>query len=185
MILSLCGSFSCLFLSGWCSFCFCFGSGCSFFCCFLSLSFSLCFCLCDSFSSLLVCYLLSDLCVGFLLSLKLSSSSCLLVGLVLSRHLTQALLLVSLPSVKLCLACCFVKSALLNTTTQVFHEINTFAGQDVANRVGGLCATLYPVQGTIEFQIYSGRIGVRVVRTNLLCKLTVTRCSFYGRDAAI
>jgi len=40
-----------------------------------------------------------------------------------------------------------------------------------------LCACLYPVECTVEIQIYSSRIGVRVVSTNLLSKSTITWCS--------
>ena len=55
--------------------------------------------------------------------------------------------------------------------------IDALALEDVTYCVCRLRTCLYPVEGTIEIQIYSSRIGVRVESTNLLSKFTITWCS--------
>ena len=79
----------------------------------------------------------------------------------------------------------FVECALLYATFEVLHQVNALALEDVASCVGGLCANLYPVECTLEIQIYSCRIGVRIVSTNLLSKSTITWCSCVSDNDAV
>ena len=128
-------------------------------------------------SSLLVCNLLSNSLVNLLLSLEvLSSSSLLLVGYLLLNSLCSCNLSL-LPSIKLLLACSLVECALLNTTTEVLHHVNALTLKDVTSSVCWLSTCLNPIKSTIKIQIYCGWIGVRVISTNLLSKLTITWCT--------
>ena len=166
--------------------CFC-RSFSVFFCRCIS-SRSLCglgFSLCGSFGGFLLCYFLSDLFIDFLLSLQTSFGCSLLVGCQFGGESFQALLLVFLPSLELGLGGSLVKSSLLHTTAEMLHHVDTFLGQDVADRVCRLCADFHPIESAVEFQIYSGGIGVRVVRANLFCKLTITWCSYVCNDDAV
>ena len=70
-------------------------------------------------------------------------------------------------------------------TTEVLHHINAFAFEDVTNCVSRLRTALYPIESTIEIQIYGCRIGVRIVSTNLLSKFTITWCSYVSDNDAI
>jgi hypothetical protein len=67
----------------------------------------------------------------------------------------------------------------------VLHQVNALTAEDVANSVCGLCAALYPVQCTVEIQVYRGGIGVRIVRTNLLSETTITWCTSVGDYDAV
>ena len=80
---------------------------------------------------------------------------------------------------KLRIALCssFVKSTLLNTTTEVLHEEYTFVRENVTNSVCGLCTTLYPVESALKVEIYCCRVGVGIVSTNLFSELTIARCA--------
>ena len=95
------------------------------------------------------------------------------------------LVLALLPGLKLLLHSSFVECALLYATFEVLHQVNALALEDVASCVGGLCANLYPVECTLEIQIYSCRIGVRIVSTNLLSKSTITWCSCVSDNDAV
>ena len=55
----------------------------------------------------------------------------------------------------------------------MLHEHNALVREDVANGVGGLCAAFYPVEGTIEVEVDSCRVGVGVVSAELFGELTV------------
>ena len=153
---SFCGSFSsCLF-----------SSLCSFFLSFSSLD-----------GSLLLGNLLGNLLVDGLLSLQSGSSSVLLgFGISLS-NLLQTILLVSLPGIELLLSSSLVEGAFLHAALEVLHHVDTLATENVTNSVSRLCTNLDPIQCTLEIQVYCGRIGVRVIGTNLLSKLTITWCS--------
>jgi hypothetical protein len=59
----------------------------------------------------------------------------------------------------------------------VLHQVYALTTEDVANGVGGLSANLYPVEGTLEIQIYGSGIGIRIVHTNLLSETTITWCT--------
>ena len=138
---------------------------------------SSCGSLCLSGSGLLLSHLLGDCLVQLLLSLKLLGSSFLLsLGIALANSIVL-LLLTCLPSIETLLSLSLIECALLDTTTKVLHQVNALALEDVAYCVCWLCTCLYPVEGAIEIQIYSSRIGVRIESTNLLSKFTITWCS--------
>ena len=96
----------------------------------------------------------------------------------LSFQSSQTALFVVLPSFELSFCFCFAECAFCYTAKKVFLHVNAFAREDVANSVGRLCTFQYPVKCAVELQIYCGRIGVRVVSTNLLNKFTITWCSY-------
>ena len=150
-----------------------------------SLSSSLGLSLGSSLSSLLVSYFLGDNLVDLLLLLELLGSSFLLTLCYVLTSSSGLLVLVLLPGLKLLLHSSFVECALLYATFEVLHKVNALALEDVASCVGGLCANLYPVECTLEIQIYSCRIGVRIVSTNLLSKSTITWCSCVSDNDAV
>ena len=151
----------------------------------LSLGSSLSLCLSSSLSSLLVSYFLGDSLVNLLLLLELLGSSFLLTLCYVLTSSSGLLVLALLPGLKLLLHSSFVECALLYATFEVLHQVNALALEDVASCVGGLCANLYPVECTLEIQIYSCRIGVRIVSTNLLSKSTITWCSCVSDNDAV
>ena len=150
-----------------------------------SLSSSLGLSLGSSLSSLLVSYFLGDSLVNLLLLLELLGSSFLLTLCYVLTSSSGLLVLALLPGLKLLLHSSFVECALLYATFEVLHQVNALALEDVASCVGGLCANLYPVECTLEIQIYSCRIGVRIVSTNLLSKSTITWCSCVSDNDAV
>ncbi len=136
-------------------------------------------------SSLLLSHLLGDGLIHLLLCFK-SLLGGINLGLLLSLgHLLQALLLVGLPCIELALSSSLVEGTLCYATLEVLHQVHTFAAQNVTYSISGLCAYLYPVQCTVEIQVYRGRIGVRIVRTNLLSETTITWCTSVGDDDAV
>ena len=139
----------------------------------------------SSLSSLLVSYFLGDSLVDLLLLLELLGSSFLLTLCYVLTSSSGLLVLALLPGLKLLLHSSFVECALLYATFEVLHQVNALALEDVASCVGGLCANLYPVECTLEIQIYSCRIGVRIVSTNLLSKSTITWCSCVSDNDAV
>ena len=139
----------------------------------------------SSLSSLLVSYFLGDSLVNLLLLLELLGSSFLLTLCYVLTSSSGLLVLALLPGLKLLLHSSFVECALLYATFEVLHQVNALALEDVASCVGGLCANLYPVECTLEIQIYSCRIGVRIVSTNLLSKSTITWCSCVSDNDAV
>ena len=153
--LCFCGSFRSLFGSG------------SFFCCS--------FCLCSGLSlgsslgsgGLLLGYLFGDLGVGCLFCLEASGESLLFVFGEFAGELGSLAFLLLFPSVELASAVASSKSSLLHAATEVLHEHNALVREDVANGVGGLCAAFYPVEGTIEVEVDSCRVGVGVVSAEL------------------
>ena len=150
-----------------------------------SLSSSLGLSLGSSLSSLLVSYFLGDSLVNLLLLLELLGSSFLLTLCYVLTSSSGLLVLALLPGLKLLLHSSFVECALLYATFEVLHQVNALALEDVASCIGGLCANLYPVECTLEIQIYSCRIGVRIVSTNLLSKSTITWCSCVSDNDAV
>lgn len=67
----------------------------------------------------------------------------------------------------------------------MLHQVNALVLEDVANCVSGLSAYFYPIEGTVEIQIYCGRIGVWIVSTNLFSKFTITWCAYVSNNDAI
>ncbi|EJW90422.1 membrane protein [gut metagenome] len=132
----------------------------------------------SSGSSLLFCNLLSDLFVNLLLGFEASFNSCLLLSSLLVSSCVSLVFLFLLPSFKLSLSSSFVECAALYTAVEVMHHHNAFARKDVAHGVSQLSTRFNPIKCAFKIQIYCGRIGVRVVRTNLFSKLTITWCSY-------
>lgn len=139
----------------------CFGSGfCSSFSSFL---FSQCFCF---FFVYLLFSFQTCFCFSFLSFVFLSLQS------------SQTALFVVLPGFELSISFSFAECAFRYTAQQVLLHVNTFAREDVTNCVSRLCTLQHPVKCAVELQIYCGRIGVRIVSTNLLNKFTITWCSY-------
>ena len=165
------------FLQG--KLCFLFSSG---FCCgsFFSRSFgSFCFCRCFSgslgsfFSGFLFGQCFSFHFVYFLFGFQTCFGFSFLSFFVFSFQSGQTVLFVVLPSFELSFCFCFAECAFRYTAKKVLLHVNAFTGKDVADSVGRLCTFQHPVKCAVEFQIYCGRIGVRVVSTNLLNKFTI------------
>ena len=57
--------------------------------------------------------------------------------------------------------------------------------EDATSGVRGLGTGVEPIQSAVEVKIYCSRIGVRVVRTNLLNKLAITWRSTVSDDDLI
>ena len=165
--------------------------GCAFlfsssFCCGSSFSriFGCFFCRCFSgslssfFSSFLFGQCLSFHFIYFLFSFQTCFGFSFLSFFFLSFQSSQTALFVVLPSFEFSFCFCFAECAFCYTAKKVFLHVNAFAREDVANSVGRLCTFQYPVKCAVELQIYCGRIGVRVVSTNLLNKFTITWCSY-------
>ena len=165
----------------------CNQSGLSFCRCFLcgSLCSSFSLCLFSGESGSLFCYFLCFSLVRlFLCFEKFCLSIFLALGICLTQHL-ESLYFICFPSVKFLLCGSLVESTFLNTSTQMFHHINTFAFENVTGCVCRLCACLYPIESTLEIQIYCCGIGIGVVSTNLLCKFTITWCSYISDNDAV
>ena len=166
--------------------------GCAFlfsssFCCgslfsrsFSSFCFSRCFSgsLSSFFSGFLFGQCFSFHFVYFLFSFQACFSFSFLSFVFFSFQSSQTALFVVLPSFELSFCFCFAECAFSYTAEEVFLHVNAFTRKDVANCVGGLCTFQHPVKCAVEFQIYCGRIGVRIVSTNLLNKFTITWCSY-------
>ena len=130
-----------------------------------------------SSSGLLVGHLLGNLLVDFLLCLQFLGCSFLLHFSILLTNGFSALGLVSLPSVELLLSSSIIERTLLHTYAEVLHQVNALTAENVASGISGLCAGFYPIEGSLEIQIYCGRIGVGVVRTVLLMLIGTTNFS--------
>ena len=154
------GSFFGRSFSGFC-FCRCFGSGLSSF-----------------FSSFLFSQSLSFHFVYFLFSFQTCFGFSLLSFFVFCFQSSQTALFVVLPCFEFSFSFSFAECAFCYTAKEVFLHVNAFTREDVANSVGRLCTFQYPVKCAVKFQIYCGRIGVRIVSTNLLNKFTITWCSY-------
>ena len=162
-------------------FCSSFFLSGSFFCFGRSFGGSLSF----SFSELLSSYSSSLGLVGSLFGFQSSLSG---VSLVLSQGLTdraKGTILLRLPCFELSVSGLLVECALSDTTEEVLLQENAFVREDATSRVGRLCSSREPIQSALEVQIYCGRIGVGVVRTNLLNKLAISWRSTVSDDDLI
>ena len=155
---------------GFCRCFLCRRLGSSIFCslCSFSLGF------CSGSGSLLVCNLLGNRLIDLLLCLKVLCSYCLLAVSFFLLYSFNSCDLCLFPGIELLLACSLIKCAFPDTATKMLHHVDTFTLEDVACRVCRLSTGLDPVKCTIKIQIYCGWIGIRVISTNLLSKLTIT-----------
>ena len=138
-----------------------------------------------SFGELLSSYSSSLGLVGSLFGFQSSLSG---VSLVLSQGLTdraKGTILLRLPCFELSVSGLLVECALSDTTEEVLLQENAFVREDATSRVGRLCTSREPIQSALEVQIYCGRIGVGVVRTNLLNKLAISWRSTVSDDDLI
>jgi len=97
----------------------------------------------------------------------------------------QGPLLLRLPCFELSVSGLLVECALSDTTEEVLLQENAFVREDATSRIGRLCTSREPIQSALEVQIYCGRIGVGVVRTNLLNKLAISWRSTVSDDDLI
>ena len=138
-----------------------------------------------SFGELLSSYSSSLGLVGSLFGFQSSLSG---VSLVLSEGLAdraKGTILLRLPRFELSVSSLLVECALSDTTEEVLLQENAFVREDATSRVGRLCTSREPIQSALEVQIYCGRIGVGVVRTNLLNKLAISWRSTVSDDDLI
>ena len=104
-----------------------------------------------------------------------SSNSSLLGSLSQTRNLSGNLSqLSSLPSLELSLCLLLGEGTLLDATMEVLHQENANIREDLLSGEGWLCASLYPIESTLEVNIDSSRVGVWIVSTDLLNILTIT-----------
>ena len=138
-----------------------------------------------SFGELLSSYSSSLGLVGSLFGFQSSLSGVSLVFCKYSPYSALGPVLRKFPCFKLSVGGQWCECTLSYASEVVFLKENAFVREDATSRIGRLCTSREPIQSALEVQIYCGRIGVGVVRTNLLNKLAISWRSTVSDDDLI
>ena len=116
---------------------------------------------------------------GVHLALLCSGGLCLGGGVFLKTLDLGGYLCVPLgfPCVPLCIGLLLGESSLCNATLEVLAEEDSFVGEDAAAHEAGLGANVKPCKSLLGIENDGCRVGVGVVRAELLDEATVARCT--------